>query len=133
MVLYIKKRDGQKALFNPEKIGNALKKAFVAVNQQITDVQIGEMSEYVVEELQSKYREESVPSVEHTQDIVELMLMRKGHMEAAKAYILYRAEHKQIRETKLLRDIQTNNLNILTSEGEEVQFSAAIIETKLNE
>lgn len=131
MVLYIKKRDGQKALFNPEKIGNALKKAFVAVNQQITDVQISEMAEYVVEELQSKYREESVPSVEHTQDIVELMLMRKGHMEAAKAYILYRAEHKQIRETKLLRDIQTNNLNILTSEGEEVQFSAAIIETKL--
>ena len=48
MILYIKKRDGQKALFNPEKIGNALKKAFVAVSQPITDSQVGEMTEYVV-------------------------------------------------------------------------------------
>lgn len=131
MILYIKKRDGQKALFNPEKIMSALKKAFVASSQSVTDSQLHEMTEYVIEELQSKYREESVPSVEHTQDIVELMLMRKGHMEVAKSYILYRAEHKQLRETKLLRDIQTNNLNVLTANGEEVPFSATIIESKL--
>lgn len=131
MILYIKKRDGQKALFNPEKIMNALKKAFVASNQSVTEAILQEMTEYVIEELQSKYREESVPSVEHTQDIVELMLMRKGHMEVAKSYILYRAEHKQLRETKLLRDIQTNNLNVLTNDGVEVPFRASIIESKL--
>lgn len=131
MILYIKKRDGQKALFNPEKIMNALKKAFVASNQSATEGILQEMTEYVIEELQSKYREESVPSVEHTQDIVELMLMRKGHMEVAKSYILYRAEHKQLRETKLLRDIQTNNLNVLTNDGVEVPFRASIIESKL--
>lgn len=131
MVLYIKKRDGQKALFNPDKITSALKKAFVATNGSVGDSALKSMTDYVINTINSKYREESVPSVEHTQDIVELMLMREGHMEAAKAYILYRAEHKQIRETQLLDDIKTNKIIVVTKLGEEVPFSASIIEAKL--
>jgi anaerobic ribonucleoside-triphosphate reductase len=47
-----------------------------------------------------------VPSVEHVQDIVEKTLIENGHAKTAKAYILYREQHKNIREvSRLLRDI----------------------------
>ena len=43
-------------------------------------------------------------SVEQVQDIVEMVLQAAGEYEAAKSYILYRAEHAKMRETRPVPD-----------------------------
>ena len=40
------------------------------------------------------------PTVEQIQDIVEIVLQAAGEFEAAKHYILYRAEHAKLREER---------------------------------
>ena len=132
MVLYIKKRDGQKALFNADKITNAIKAAFLACQKVIDEKTYDEISLAVVNSLESKYTESSVPSVEHTQDIVELELMRSGHTDVAKSYILYRERHKLAREAKLLNEIKANKLFVITDEKQEVSFNSDFVYAKLN-
>jgi ribonucleoside-diphosphate reductase alpha chain len=132
MVLYIKKRDGQKALFNADKITNAIKAAFLACQKVIDEKTYDEISLAVVNSLESKYTESSVPSVEHTQDIVELELMRSGHTDVAKSYILYRERHKLAREAKLLNEIKANKLFVITDENQEVSFNSDFVYAKLN-
>jgi ribonucleoside-diphosphate reductase alpha chain len=132
MVLYIKKRDGQKALFNADKITNAIKAAFLACQKIIDEKTYDEISLAVVNSLESKYTESSVPSVEHTQDIVELELMRSGHTDVAKSYILYRERHKLAREAKLLNEIKANKLFVITDEKQEVSFNSDYVYAKLN-
>ena len=53
----------------------------------------------VVEVLKSKPLN-YYPEVEETQDIVETILFKYDQYDAAKAYILYRAQHKNIRDVK---------------------------------
>jgi ribonucleoside-triphosphate reductase len=43
-----------------------------------------------------------VPTVEEIQDIVEKMLIENGHARTAKAYILYRKQHQDLRELAAL-------------------------------
>ncbi len=101
----IRKRDGRVVPFDQEKITNAIWAAAQAVGGK--DRKKAEfLSGEVLKVLERKYEPGSVPAVEHVQDIVEKVLIEKGHAKTAKAYILYREQHKNIRElTKLLRDI----------------------------
>ena len=101
----IRKRDGRVVPFDKEKITNAIWGAAQAVGGK--DRKKAEMlSKEVMRVLERKYDAGSIPAVEHVQDIVEKVLIENGHAKTAKAYILYREQHKNIRElTKLLRDI----------------------------
>ena len=101
----IRKRNGQVVAFDQEKITRAIWAAVQAVGgRDISKAQ--KLSVQVVKGIRRKYEDGSVPSVEHVQDIVEKVLIEDGHAKVAKAYILYREQHKNIREvTKLLRDI----------------------------
>jgi ribonucleoside-triphosphate reductase len=45
------------------------------------------------------------PTVEQVQDLVEEALMHKGYCKTAKAYIVYREQHRQMREMKSLVSI----------------------------
>jgi anaerobic ribonucleoside-triphosphate reductase len=45
---------------------------------------------------------ESYPAVEEIQDLVESVLFEAGHLDLAKAYILYRAKHETMRDTRKL-------------------------------
>jgi ribonucleoside-triphosphate reductase len=101
----IRKRDGRVVPFDREKITNAIWAAAQAVGGK--DKKKAErLSDDVMKILDRKYEPGSVPAVEHVQDIVEKVLIENGHAKTAKAYILYREQHKNIREvTKLLRDI----------------------------
>lgn len=101
----IRKRNGKIVTFQSEKIFKAIWAAVQAVGGQDKD-RVEFLTEQVIKLLNRKYSKESVPSVEHTQDIVEKVLIENGHAKTAKAYILYREQHKNIREvTSLLRDI----------------------------
>jgi len=103
-VEHIRKRNGQVVPFDQSKITNALWAAVQAVGGRDQE-RARRLSDEVVRILRRKY-DGGVPSVEHVQDIVEKTLIEHGHAKTAKAYILYREQHKNIREvTHLLRDI----------------------------
>ena len=55
------------------------------------------MSGRVVAALESTYSKDLPPTVEDIQDIVERTLIKSGHAETAKAYILYRHERARMR------------------------------------
>ncbi|HNW30922.1 MAG TPA: ribonucleoside triphosphate reductase, partial [Spirochaetota bacterium] len=98
---FIRKRDGRIVPFNPEKITDAIYKAAQAVGgsdrataQAISDSIIGILT--II------YKDGRIPTVENVQDLVEKMLIERGHAKVAKAYILYREQHRKIREGKSL-------------------------------
>jgi anaerobic ribonucleoside-triphosphate reductase len=101
----VRKRNGQVVPFNQEKITGAIWAAVQAVGGRDFE-RARRLSDQVTKIIRRKYEGGGVPSVEHVQDIVEKVLVENGHAMVAKAYILYREQHKNIREvTRLLRDI----------------------------
>ena len=101
----VRKRDGRVVDFDQERITNAIFKAAQAVggkNRKLSK----KLSDKVVRILEEKYPDK-IPHVEEVQDVVEKVLTENGHYRTAKAYILYREQHKKIRETrKLIMDIE---------------------------
>jgi len=94
---YVRKREGRLADFDQERITNAVWKAAKAVGGKDKE-QAKIISNQVVAELQKRFGDEGVPTVEEIQDIVEKTLIEKGHAKTAKAYILYRKQHQDLRE-----------------------------------
>ncbi|MBM3310029.1 MAG: ribonucleoside triphosphate reductase [Candidatus Aminicenantes bacterium] len=99
VVTRIKKRDGSVVDFTQDKITNAIAKAMRS--QGLEDAsQAKTVSDIVTFVLEEKFSGYTVPAVEQIQDIVELVLMKRGYHDVAKSYILYRERHKSIREAK---------------------------------
>lgn len=96
----IKKRNGDVVDFNQEKITEAIWKAVQAVGGTNKEM-AHQISNQVSAVLEVFFKDAStVPTVEQIQDLVEKILIEGGHAKTAKAYILYRAEHKNIRHTQ---------------------------------
>jgi ribonucleoside-triphosphate reductase len=105
LIRKIRKRDGKIADFNPIKITNAVWKAAQAVGGKDYK-KAGELTDKVLERLEKELKKGEIPTVEQVQDIVEKTLIEEGHAKTAKAYILYRKQHQDIREIGgLLKDI----------------------------
>lgn len=123
-MIEIKKRNGSIVSFDPLKIRSAMEKAFIASNEVLPDT-LEQMTEDVVSMLKERFPEQ-VPSVEHVQDLVELALMRGGHLGVAKAYIVYRYEHTKIRQAEkveTLEKIEEKKLMVTTSTGKLEPYS----------
>ncbi|AZT91116.1 ribonucleoside triphosphate reductase [Caldicellulosiruptor changbaiensis] len=105
MITKVMKRDGTIVDFDRKKIENAIFKAAKAVGG--SDYSIAEkLTDQVIELLEKKFGY-SIPHVEDIQDIVEKVLIENGHAKTAKAYILYRKQHQDMREFKnLFLDIE---------------------------
>ena len=99
----LRKRDGRLVEFDPEKIANAINKAFVATYKPGYEDVARKLAGDVVSILEVDGVD--IPDVEHIQDIVEKVLMDSGYVQTAKAYILYRNERSRAREmnTKLMK------------------------------
>ena len=94
---FVRKRDGRLEPFDQERITNAVWKAAKAVGG--TDRELTKrISNQVVAELNRRFGEDGCPTVEEIQDIVEKMIIENGHARTAKAYILYRKQHQDLRE-----------------------------------
>ncbi|MCC5927965.1 MAG: hypothetical protein JJU28_01855 [Cyclobacteriaceae bacterium] len=91
----IRKRDGRLVPFEPERIKNAIERCFKSMGKEKFDAQ--KLTDQVVNIVSAKYPE---PSVEVVQDIVEMVLQANREFEAAKKYILYRAEQAKVRENR---------------------------------
>ncbi|MCH7968117.1 MAG: adenosylcobalamin-dependent ribonucleoside-diphosphate reductase [Thaumarchaeota archaeon] len=100
-IVEIRKRNGSVVKFNKDKISNAIYAAFTAsskADRSITDKLTDDVAKKLVEHGFSASRS---PSVEDIQDLVESILIEKGHSDIAKAYILYRHEHRKLRDEKI--------------------------------
>lgn len=87
---YITKRCGQSEAYSPHKIQCAIMKAFHSVGQPLDAAQLTAIMQHlaVCKDM----------NVEDVQNQVEVALMREGHYKVAKAYMLYRQQHKEDRE-----------------------------------
>ncbi len=122
----IKKRDGRVVEFNSPKITSAILKAGKAT---------GEFEERESKKLTLRaltlahdLRLGPIPEVEEIQDIVERVLLNSPYYKSAKAYILYREQHAQIRAiaTKASVDLVENYIRKLDwkiSENSNMRYS----------
>ncbi len=97
------RRNGAVVAFEPNKIAVALMKAFLAVHgtQGAASASVREtvdaLTETVVRALLRSRPGGGTFHIEDVQDQVELGLMRSGHHEVARAYVLYRERRSQER------------------------------------
>jgi ribonucleoside-triphosphate reductase len=96
----IRKRDGRLVDFDQEKITDAIFKALTATNSGGRGI-AERLSNKVVVLLNKRRKKDYVPTVEEIQDIVEEILVIGDYAETARAYILYREQHRKIREMEL--------------------------------
>ncbi len=92
---YIVKRDGRTVPFDASKITTAIWKAMKEVGEGDEFLAHG-VALRVAQMLATKFADES-PTVEEIQDAVEETLMARGLARTAKAYILYRKQHEDLR------------------------------------
>jgi len=99
----IQKRDGSLVDFDAHKISRAIFRAALEVlNDEEQSRKIAEaVGNKVLEKVVSLYKDK-IPSVEDIQDLVEQALMEGGYPSVARSYILYREEHKDIRQVKVI-------------------------------
>jgi anaerobic ribonucleoside-triphosphate reductase len=98
---YVRKRDGRLEPFDQERITTAIWKAAKAVGGKDRE-QSKLISDQVMVELRNRFGEDGCPTVEEIQDLVEKMLIENGRAQTAKAYILYRKQHQDMRELAAL-------------------------------
>jgi len=97
----VTKRDGSVVKFNKAKIQSAVERAAIEVlgekdkagtiARRVTDIVIGRLAQ--------EYKGR-VPHIENIQDTVETVLMSEGYSHIARAYIVYRESHTQLRFAK---------------------------------
>lgn len=100
MLKKIIKRDGRVVDFDQERIINAIFKAGRAVGCEDRRLAC-ELSNEVVQILAREFTDR-IPSVEDVQDVVERVLIMRGYAKEAKAYILYRKQHEELRDFRHL-------------------------------
>jgi len=90
---FVKKRDGRIVAFDQGRIADAIFKAARAVGGH-DRAAADRLASVVVDQLAQSG---ATPTVEQVQDAVEKVLIEEGHAKTAKAFILYRKQHEDIR------------------------------------
>ncbi|MBR2281550.1 MAG: ribonucleoside triphosphate reductase [Spirochaetales bacterium] len=91
------KRTGKTVDFDIKKIENAIVRAFVATNKNYNEDVIQMLALRASARFSDKVKDDKV-SIEDIQDGVEATLAQAGYDDVAKAYILYRKQHENIRQ-----------------------------------
>ncbi len=100
------RRNGSTASFDAGRIAVAITKAFIAVEGDTAGTSsrlralVADLTEQVAGTLARRHGIERHVDLEDVQDQVELALMRGGHAKVARAYILYREEHRRSRDER---------------------------------
>ncbi|NLT58108.1 MAG: ribonucleoside triphosphate reductase, partial [Clostridiales bacterium] len=109
------KRDNHITEFDLSKISKAITKAFVAQNKQYHPQTIDFLALKVTADFEPKITDGKI-SVEDIQDSVEVVLIKSGYADVAKAFILYRKQHEKMRNMKStildFKDTVNSYLNI---------------------
>lgn len=92
------KRNGEEVDFCPEKIKNAIAKAFRSVSLEAKDETLDKLEHEVEKRIASGFPKDHTVTVEEVQDLVEIALIEGHHYAVVKSYILYRASHHKLRK-----------------------------------
>ena len=102
----LRKRDGRIVEFDLNRIVLAASKALKA-SGTANDKIAGKIGQDVLDALIKQNPPDGIADIEKVQDAVEQAFIRRGLSKAAKAYILYRAQHEKMRGHKqLMLDVQ---------------------------
>jgi ribonucleoside-diphosphate reductase alpha chain len=119
------KRNGAIVPFHRERILHAIEAAFRDTKKigkegdipaDLTPI-IDEVTDLVIKQLYLSASKGASLTVEGIQDLVEVVLMKAGHHEVARDYIIYRDQHKA------LRDDSPQNLKVIREDGTLVRFN----------
>ncbi|MBA3537592.1 MAG: ribonucleoside-diphosphate reductase subunit alpha [Tatlockia sp.] len=101
------KRNGKVVAFDDSKIKVAITKAFIAeegnnaaASNRIHQ-QVDEIAKQVTQAFKRRLPSGGTIHIEDIQDQVELALMRSSEYKVARAYVLYREEHRKARQTNI--------------------------------
>ncbi|TCV83276.1 ribonucleoside triphosphate reductase [Sulfurirhabdus autotrophica] len=92
------KRDGTRAAFDPDKIRSAIQRAGQA-SEEFDGNEAELLTAHVIKVLSHKFHN-NAPAIENIQDVVEQVLISANHFQTARAYIVYREQHKKLRQDR---------------------------------
>ncbi|RIJ76569.1 ribonucleoside-diphosphate reductase subunit alpha [Nakamurella silvestris] len=136
------RRNGTTAPFDLSRISLALTKAFIAVEGDSAGTSsrlrslIVELSDAVSSTLWQRHGAQRHVNLEDVQDQVELALMRGGHAAVARAYILYREEHRRSRaerEAAPAVDAVSPVISVVAADGTRAPLDTARLRTIIDE
>lgn len=93
----VKKRDGNIVPFDSGKVRKAIEAAFKETKEAYDEELLDLLIDTIPHTLQS-LSIDNIVDIETIQDIVEKWLMHENYFKTAKAYIIYRQKHKNIRD-----------------------------------
>jgi len=138
------RRNGKQTSFDRDKIVVAMTRAFLAVeggtaaaSGRIRDI-VESLTTQVMDALLRHLPENGTIHIENIQDQVELALMRNGEQQVARAYVLYREKHAQLRAQQGSAAQQTNidepeALYIACQDGSRKQLDPQRLQTIIDE
>ncbi len=104
--LKVTKRSGDEVAYASDKIVQAVRRCFVNSCGMADDEETLGKARSVAAEVEHLLMVEHPPiTVEKIQDKVEVILMAKGYFDAAKEYILYRENHRKLREEQEVDEV----------------------------
>jgi ribonucleoside-triphosphate reductase len=98
MPAQVVKRDGTIVVFDAAKIADAIRRAGEATGE-FSDEEAQRLTALVVKVLAYRHAG-AVPEIENIQDVVEQTLIVADYFRTARAYIVYREQHKKLREDR---------------------------------
>jgi ribonucleoside-diphosphate reductase alpha chain len=134
--LKVIKRNGIEVPFDATKIYVALSKAFLDVEGDLARGSskvhhlVPELTNEVTQALSRYIFIGGRVNIEDIQDQVELALMRKSEYKVARSYILYREEHRKLREAQQILHPNSENvdIDIILKNGKKVKLDINMFE-----
>lgn len=102
-ITLVRKRSGSVVDFDRSRIESAILRAYEATEIPISGAELLKLTDLVISEIDTTYKEGQIPAVEDIQNIVEKEIAQKGDFEVAKAYILYREERNKERKRDIFK------------------------------
>ena len=121
---YVTKRNGEKVLFDSERIKKAVQKAWKAADYPGESDQFERVIADIINEVHTIFTDSSI-GVEDIQDVVEKNLVNHGLYEISKKYILYRENRAKIRHEKkktIVEKAEQGRLKLRKKSGALVSF-----------
>ena len=131
------RRNGAVVSFEPAKIAVAMMKAFLAVHgtQGAASASVREtvdgLTQQVIRALVRSRPSGGTFHIEDVQDQVELGLMRGGHHEIARAYVLYRERRTQERAKQVAQTAPAAPVIHVIEQGQRVPLDLNLLQTRI--
>lgn len=136
------RRNGNIVGYNPDKIKVAVTKTFLAVegeeasgSSRIHDI-TQQLTDVITETFIRRMPQGGTIHIEDIQDQVELTLMRAGEHKVARAYVLYREEHRKARQSAEVINQATlpkSTLNVTLKDGTQAPLDFTRLDTLVTE